>query len=99
MSRSTGDSNGLLAIEQKLKNAINLSSNNNLLRTELEQAQMLLKNETARIATEVLRTSKQIDDDFQEETLNDLQFLSDLPSQRDRQNVKNGAFAAVQTGL
>ena len=77
---STGDSNGLLAIEQKLKTAISLSQNNNQLKSELEQAQILLKNETARIATEVLRTSKQIDD-FQEpnfQTLSDLQFLSDL---------------------
>lgn len=52
----------LLAIEEKLKNALSLASTNPELTAELVSAQLILKNESARIATEILRTSRRLDD-------------------------------------
>ena len=62
MSTSTDhhDTRSLLAIEQKLTNALNLAKSlkDENIQQELESAQHLLRNETARIATEILRQSK-----------------------------------------
>ena len=59
MSTSTDhhDTRSLLAIEQKLTNALNLAKSlkDENIQQELESAQHLLRNETARIATEIFK--------------------------------------------
>ena len=54
----------LLSLETKLKNALSLidSDTNPALVAELEAANVLLKNEQAKAATELLRVSKRLDD-------------------------------------
>ena len=63
------ETKSLLAIEKKLANALNLAKtlNDDGLKQELESAQHLLRNETARLATEILRQSKVLTFDTDED--------------------------------
>jgi len=65
MSLNNQETNSLQAIEHKIQKCLSMVAtdpDHPGLRKELEQAQLILKNETARIATEILRQSRRLDD-------------------------------------
>ena len=64
MSLNNQETNSLQAIEHKIQKCLSMVAtdpDHPGLRKELEQAQLILKNETARIATEILRQSRRLD--------------------------------------